>query len=360
MKRIGILTGGGDCPGLNAVIASIVKAGIGHDFEFWGFRNGFEGLLGEGDYMLLDTDAVRGISHLGGTILGTTNKGHFSSKVGSGTEQLVDMSIIQEVKDNLAKWSVDGLVVIGGDGSLGTALQMFESGINIVGVPKTIDNDLEVTERTFGFSTGVEIISECLGRIHTTAVSHGRVFLVETMGRNCGWLSLYGGISGGADVILVPEIQFDYQKIVDFLRAREHNGRGYAVVAVAEGVKLDGGQQVVATEATEGENTLGGAVEVISRRLNQLAPNEFEIKTQVLGHLQRGGAPNAEDRILAARFGFGAFECIERGHWGNMVALSGDKIIKVELATAVSKLKFVDINSDVVRMAKAEGISFGD
>jgi len=360
VKKIGILTGGGDCPGLNAVISSIVRSAHHHGIEVIGFKKGFEGLLmGDEGYIKLGLAEVRGIAHLGGTILGTTNKGNFSSKMGAGNKMLIDPEILERSKEQIARLGLECLVVIGGDGSLSTALQFQEEGTPIVGVPKTIDNDLDATERTFGFSTGVDIISESLGRIHTTAVSHDRVFLVETMGRSAGWLTLYGGIAGGADMILIPEIKFSYESILDFLRERKKNNRNYAVIAIAEGAAAEG-KMVFQNKGEKQEHLLGGVANVVADTLHSIAGDEFEFKTAILGHLQRGGSPNAEDRILSERFGEGAVRAILDQKFGEMVALKADKIVTVPIEEAVREVRHVDPKGELVTMAKNVGISFGE
>lgn len=361
IKRVGILTGGGDCPGLNAVIAAIVKASSLHNIEVIGFKKGFEGLLVDDGHVLLEPTAVRGISHLGGTILGTTNRGHFTSKVGAGNKMRIDEDVLEKSKKTIAKLGIDCLVVIGGDGSLSTALQFQEEGTPIVGVPKTIDNDLMATEKTFGFSSSVSIIAECLDRIHTTAVSHDRIFLVEAMGRNVGWLSLYGGIGGGADMILIPEIKFNYDSIIKFLQERKNNGRGYAVIVVAEGAAAEGESPIYVKARANQESLFGGGlVPHIADVIETLTNDEFEVRTAVLGHLQRGGSPNAEDRILGERFGVGAVKAILDKKFGDMVALRSDKIVTVSIEDAVKDLRHVNPEGEIVTMAKAMGISFGE
>ena len=360
IKRIGILTGGGDCPGLNAVIAAIVKSASLNGIEVIGFKRGFEGLLVEDGHVQLKDSNVRGISHLGGTILGTTNRGHFTSKVGAGNKMRIDEDVLEKSKKKIAELGIDCLIVIGGDGSLSTALQFQEEGTPIVGVPKTIDNDLMATERTFGFSTSVGIISECLDRIHTTAVSHDRIFLVEAMGRSAGWLSLYGGIGGGADMILIPEIKFNYDAIIRFLKERKKNGRSYAVIVVAEGAAAEGESPIyVKTRANQESLFGGGLVPHIADVIETLTDDEFEVRTAVLGHLQRGGSPNAEDRILGERFGVGAIKAVLDGKFGEMVALQSDKIITVSIEDAVKDLRHVNPKGEIVTMAKSIGISFG-
>lgn len=360
MKRIGILTGGGDCPGLNAVISSIVKTAAHNNIEVVGFKKGFEGLLMEDGFINLGLEQVRGIAHLGGTILGTTNKGNFSSKMGAGNKMRIDPDVLEHSKRTIAELALDCLVVIGGDGSLSTALQFEEEGTPIIGVPKTIDNDLKATERTFGFSTGVDIISDSLDKIHTTAVSHDRVFLVETMGRNVGWLTLYGGIAGGADMILIPEIKYNYKSIINFLRDRKAKNKNYAVIVIAEGSSPDGESQIYTKAQKHQENVLGGVAHHVSDVLSTLTQDEFDIKTAVLGHLQRGGSPNAEDRVLAQRFGEGAVRAILDKKFGQMVAIKEDKVVTVPIEEAVKELKAVEPDGPIVTMAKNLGISFGE
>ncbi len=362
VKKIGILTGGGDCPGLNAVISAIVRSSHRHGIEVVGFKKGFEGLLmGDEGYVKLGLAEVRGIVHLGGTILGTTNKGNFKSKVGAGNKMRIDPDILERSKEQIARLGIECLVVIGGDGSLSTALQFQEEGTPIVGIPKSIDNDLGATEKTFGFSTGVDIISESLGRIHTTAVSHDRVFLVETMGRSAGWLTLYGGIAGGADMILLPEIKFNYDSIMTFLRERKKNNRHYAVIVVAEAAAAEGESPIYKKQRADEENLFGGGlVPHIADVIETLGQDEFEVRTVVLGHLQRGGSPNAEDRILSERFGEGAVRAILDEKFGQMVALQADKIVTVPIEEAVKEVRHVDPNGELVTMAKNVGISFGE
>ncbi len=361
VKKIGILTGGGDCPGLNAVIASIVKSAALHHIEVVGFKKGFEGLLMDNGHIPLGAADVRGIAHLGGTILGTTNRGHFTSKVGAGNKMRIDEDVLAKSKETIAKLGIDCLVVIGGDGSLSTALQFQEEGTPIVGIPKSIDNDLSATEKTFGFSTGVDIITESLDRIHTTAVSHDRIFLVETMGRSAGWLTLYGGIGGGADMILLPEIKFNYESIMNFLKERKKNGRHYAVIAVAEAAAAEGESPIYKKVRNNEESLFGGGiVPHIADVIETLGGEEYEVRSVVLGHLQRGGSPNAEDRILSARFGVGAVKAVVDKKYGHMVALKANKIVTVSIEDAVAEVRHVDPKGEMVTMAKSIGISFGE
>ncbi len=337
-KRIGIINSGGDCAGLNAVIASAVKAGIGLGYEFIGFEKGWEGLLNPIKYRQLDLVAVRGISYLGGTILGTVNKGRFGAKAGSGDRRKIPDEILDEAYQNLQTIGCDGLIVIGGDGTLSGALQLAERGVNLVGVPKTIDNDLGATDRTFGFSTAVQIVVDALDRIHTTASSHGRVIFVETMGRHAGWIALRAGLAGGADAILLPEFPFSVEKFVEFLKNR-HSDMGSSVVMVAEGAKIR--EQMVSRGGGESEVQLGGAANRLMDDVERLAPGEFEMRGAVLGHIQRGGTPNAADRMLAKAYGVAAINAYDRGEFNRMVCYRSLGMESVPIIEAVGTLKRV-------------------
>ena len=339
MKRIGIVNSGGDCPGLNAVIASAVKAGSQHGYEYIGFEKGWEGLLNPMRFRHLTRESVRGISYLGGTILGTVNKGRFGAKAGSGDGRKIPHEILVEAKVNMAELGLDGLIVIGGDGTLSAALQLAELGVNIVGVPKTIDNDLGATDRTFGFSTAVQIVVDAMDRIHTTATSHGRTMFVETMGRHAGWIALRAGLAGGADAILLPEFPFQLEKLLAFLRER-NNTVGSSVIVVAEGVKIR--SEVVGKLRSVGQEIqLGGAANRLMDDLEVLAPNEFEMRGAVLGHVQRGGTPNAADRMLAKAYGVMATNAYEQGKFGQMVCYDSLHMHSVPIQEAVGSLKRV-------------------
>ncbi|MDX2065097.1 MAG: ATP-dependent 6-phosphofructokinase, partial [Fimbriimonadaceae bacterium] len=279
--RIGILTSGGDCSGLNAVIASAVKVGVARGYEFIGFIRGWEGVLDPLDYVPLTLDSVRGISFIGGTILKTTNRGRFGGKVGAGGVRMIPPEIIAMAKRNLDSLGVESLIVIGGDGSLSAALQLADAGVRIIGVPKTIDNDLNSTDRTFGFATAVQVVMAALDRIHTTASSHDRIFFVETMGRHAGWIALRAGIAGGADAILVPEFPFRVQDLTEFLLWR-HREFGSSIVVVAEGAKVDD-RLVTQGNANTSEVLLGGVSTEIMRMIERLAPGEFDMRGTVLG-----------------------------------------------------------------------------
>ncbi len=337
-KRIGIINSGGDCAGLNAVIASAVKAGIPMGYEFIGFEKGWEGLLSPMKFRQLDIPSVAGISYLGGTILGTVNKGRFGAKGGVGEKKRIPEEILAEAKANLQSINCEGLIVIGGDGTLTGASQLAELGVNIVGVPKTIDNDLGATDRTFGFSTAVQIVVDALDRIHTTASSHGRVIFVETMGRHAGWIALRAGLAGGANAILLPEFPFRVEDFVDFLHAR-HSDTGSSVVMVAEGAKIR--DQVVGRHNTETEIQLGGAANRLMDDVERLCPGEFEMRGAVLGHIQRGGTPNAADRMLAKAYGVAAINAYDRGEFDRMVCYRHLGMETVPIHEAVATLKRV-------------------
>jgi ATP-dependent phosphofructokinase / diphosphate-dependent phosphofructokinase len=355
--RIGILTSGGDCPGLNAVLRAVVLAADKLGWEVVGFRDGFEGLLPPGNHVILDRQAVNGIMALGGTILGTTNRGHFVAKVGAGDRTIVPAKIIADARKILEDLRVRALVIVGGDGSLVTAQQLQEAGINCIGVPKTIDNDLEATATTFGFDSAVDVVGDALDRLHTTATSHRRVIVVEVMGRHAGWIALQGGIAGGADVILIPEISFDYEKIASVINSREAAGYLGTVVVAAEGARPKHGEQVK-RDVAGGEFRLGGIGEIVAREIAKRTGKET--RCCVLGHLQRGGAPTTLDRILATRFGVKAVQLANEGHFGSMVSYQNYQVRHVPIAEAVNRLKLVPPNGELVQTARDVDISFGD
>lgn len=357
--RIGILTAGGDCAGLNAVIASAVKYGTRLGYEFVGFRRGYEGVLSPMDYIPLTSATVRGVSHLGGSMLGSTNKGRFGAKKGENEANKIPAEILQEAKENLASIGVDVLMVIGGDGSLSGALQLSEVGVRVVGVPKTIDNDLAATDQTFGFSTAQMVAVEAMDRVHTTASSHGRIIFVEVMGRNTGWIALKAGLAGGADAILVPEFPFTLEALVAFLRERKDSGHPSAIVVVAEGAKL-GGKLVSDGIVAGGEVHYGGIAQMIMQAVDRAAPDEFECRATIIGHMQRGGSPNARDRNLARAYGVGAIDAIYQGLNAVMVSLKGGVIEPVHLSEAVEKLKVVDEHNLEYQTAIKLGIFIHD
>lgn len=339
MRTVGILTSGGDCAGLNAVIASIVRAGVPLGYRFLGFERGWEGILSPMDYRELTLDSIRGISHLGGTILRTTNKGRFGAKEpeGGGVKR-IPTPVLEEAKRNLESVGCEGLIVIGGDGSLSGAMQLAELGVNIVGVPKTIDNDLQRTDRTFGFSTAVQIVVDALDRIHTTATSHDRVIFVETMGRHAGWIALRAGLAGGAHAILIPEFPFSPADLVEFLRARKPKSTA-TVVVVAEGAQVD--NHYVGKANASGEILLGGVSTHLVNEIEAIAPGEFEMRVTVLGHVQRGGTPNAPDRMLSKAYGVAAINAYHAGKFGHMVRYNCLEMDIVPIAEACGGLKLV-------------------
>src|SRR5207302_3961872 len=315
--RIGVLTSGGDCPGLNAVLRGVVLAAEKLGWEVIGFRDGFEGLLPPGDYAVLDRKCTENIMPLGGTIIGTTNRGHFISKVAAGDRAVVATEVIEIARKVLEEARVNALIIVGGDGSMTTALQLQEAGINCVGVPKTIDNDLEATAMTFGFDSAVAAVMDALDRLHTTATSHKRAMVVEVMGRHAGWIALHGGLAGGADIILIPEIPFDYDKIAAAIKERDAAGNLSSLVVVAEGAKPKDGQQVK-RDMEGGEFRLGGVGDLVAREIARRTGKET--RSCVLGHLQRGGAPTTLDRILGTRFGVKAVQLANEGDFGSMVS----------------------------------------
>lgn len=356
-RRIGVLTSGGDCPGLNAVLRGVVRAAETLDLEVIGFHDGFEGLLEGGNYEILSMRRTAGIMHLGGTILGTTNRGHFVAKVGPGEKSHVPDQVIEEARATMRNLCVEALIVIGGDGSMTTAQQLFEAGFPTVGVPKTIDNDLEATAMTFGFDSAVACVADALDRLHTTATSHKRVMVIEVMGRHAGWIALYGGLAGGGDIILIPEIPFLFEKIAAAVRKRDAENCLSTLVVVAEGATPKEGREL-SHAAGQGEYRLGGIGEVVSREI--AARTGKETRTCVLGHLQRGGAPTTLDRILGTRFGVKAVEMIHQRLFGQMVSYQNYQVLSVPIADAINRLRLVSPQCQMVETARAVGISFGD
>lgn len=331
-KKVGILTGGGDCPGLNPVIRAIVRRGIQEQYEFVGFKNGWKGII-ENDTVSLDLDAVSGILHKGGTILGTSRTNPYKTEGG-----------VEKVKESYQACALDALIAIGGEDTLGVANKLNEDkAINVVGVPKTIDNDLSCTDYTFGFDTALNIATECIDRLHTTAESHHRIIVCEVMGRHAGWIATEAGIAGGADMILIPELPIDIDEVCAVLKKRHGRGKTFSIVVVAEGAKFKQGAEVLQEEKLDefGHVRLGG----IGDRLANMIESKtgFETRVSVLGHIQRGGSPTAFDRILGTRLGVKAIELVMEKKFGRMVALSGVKIIDVPLADAVRELKTVDM-----------------
>jgi phosphofructokinase-like protein len=335
--RVGVLTGGGDCPGLNAVIRAIVRTGTAeHDFEFIGFRDGWRGPL-EGDTMVLDVNAVRGILPRGGTILGSSRTNPASEKATQDGK-----TGLERIKDNLDSLGVDALVAIGGEDTLGVAGKLFEAGADVVGVPKTIDNDLSATDYTFGFDTAVNIAMDAIDRLHTTAESHHRALIVEVMGRSAGWIALHAGLAGGANVILIPEKPFDLEQVCQYVEHRFQT-RYAPIVVVAEGAHPKISDEASGDQAPDDF----GHVRLATRNIGQLLADEIERRTgkearcAVLGHIQRGGTPTAFDRVLATRFGVHAARAVADGAFGSMVALRGTDIVRVPIAEATRTLKLV-------------------
>jgi 6-phosphofructokinase 1 len=357
VRRIGVLTGGGDAPGLNAVIRAVVKSACNCNCEVIGLEDSFDGLIEPNRWRLLKPSDVTGILRIGGTILGTTNRGNpfaYPVQTTGGTRDYSArcVEMFHELK-------LDALVVIGGDGTLSIAHEFHKRGIPIVGVPKTIDNDIVETTNTFGFDTAVSFATDAIDRLHTTAEAHHRVMVVEVMGRYAGWIALYAGVAGGADVILIPEIPFDLQKVARRIREREGLGARFSIVVAAEGAKPVGGKATVMKEA-HGEyvERLGGIAAIVAAELEKLTGKES--RSVVLGHLQRGGAPTSFDRVLATRFGARAVELLLEGTFGHMVAFHPPDIVSVPLEKIVGRTRNVPPDFDVVRAARAMGISLGD
>ena len=351
IRRIGICTGGGDAPGLNAVIRAVVKSAVlKYHWQVIGIPDGFDGLIWPEKSRPLTLKDVSGILPRGGTILGTTNRGNpFHYKIEDNGQQVV-RDISDQVIANSKKLGIDAIITIGGDGSQKIGYELFQRGMKIVGVPKTIDNDLSATELTFGFDTALHTVSDAIDKIHTTAASHHRVMVVEVMGRDCGWIALAGGIAGGAHIILIPEIPFTIRGVCDFIAQRELGGRDFTIVVVAEGVKQPPEFK---------ENRRGGSVGILIGNAIAAGSNK-EVRVSVLGHIQRGGSPSPFDRVLATRFGVAAVELIAEGEFGKMVALRASKIVAVDMAQAIGNLKAVRPDGELVHTARAIGIGFGD
>ncbi len=358
--RIGICTGGGDAPGLNAVVRAVVLCGLHRGWEVMGVRRGFGGLLGDARVVPLDRQSVRGITHLGGTILGTTNRGNpfrWPMLQTDGTWVEVDRS--SEVTEGFARHGLDALVVVGGDGTLHIAHQLFGMGLPIVGVPKTIDNDVGGTVITFGFDTAVQTATDAIDKIHSTAESHERVMVVEVMGRHAGWIALHSGLAGGADVILVPEIPFDIERVCEKIRQREAAGYHFSIVVAAEGASSVGGELSIQDGGEPGGVArLGG----IGARVAHLIAERTgkESRSLMLGHLQRGGSPTTFDRVLALRFGAAAVRAIAGGRFGEMVALDPPEVVMVPIEAALSDPHRVPGTADAISTARELGVCLGD
>lgn len=363
-RRVAISTGGGDAPGLNAVIHGAVYAARRLGWQIFGIRDGYDGFLEpqnypEGGLIELRRSTVREISHLGGTILGTTNRGNpfcRPTKQPDGTIREVDRS--GELIEHFRRNKFDALIAVGGDGSLSIAHKLHKKGLCVIGVPKTIDNDLECTTLTFGFNTAVSFATECIDRLHSTALSHRRIMVVEVMGRYVGWIALHSGLAARADAILIPEIPYQIEKVAAHLRRRHREGKPYSIVVIAEGAKPVGGDVTVRSREAGRADRLGGIGEVVTTQLQELTGKES--RCVVLGHLLRGGSPTALDRILGLTFGGGAIYALEKGMNGVMVALKPPIIDFVPIEEAVAKLKLVPLDSEYVLVARALDICFGD
>jgi ATP-dependent phosphofructokinase / diphosphate-dependent phosphofructokinase len=358
IKRIAINTGGGDAPGLNAVIRAVVRSSERLGWEVYGILDSYDGLFKENGVVRLGREAVRGITHQGGTILGTTNRGNplrYPVMGADGTVHYEDRS--QAVIDALDERGIDALIAVGGDGSLAIAHGLAEKGLKVIGVPKTIDNDLHATQLTFGFLTAVETATDALDKLHSTAEAHERVMVVELMGRHSGWIALFAGLAGTADVILIPEIPYDMDLVCEKIQDRYTEGRNFAIVVVAEGAFPIGGEPLFKT-AGSGEKRLGGLASQVAGEIADRTGRET--RDLVLGHLQRGGSPIAYDRLLALRFGAAAVKMVEEGHFGCMVALDPPEVRAVPLGEAIAKTKYVPLDGDIVATARAMGVCLGD
>jgi phosphofructokinase-like protein len=364
IKRIAISTGGGDAPGLNAVIRAAVLSAINRGWEVYGIRDGYNGLLMpeqyiEGGLIRLTRDRVRGITHLGGTIIGTTNRGNpLKYPIKGPDETVIEVDRSDELIRAFRLHHIDALISVGGDGSMAIANALSKKGLWVVGVPKTIDNDLDKTVITFGFDTACAFTVECLDRLHTTAASHNRIIVMEVMGRYAGWIALESGVAGSADVILIPEIPYDLEKVAQKIREREERGSLFSMVVVAEGAKPKGGSiSVISKEMGQAER-LGGVGEKVAEELQALTGKETRLV--VLGHLLRGGSPTRFDRLIAQRFGAAAVRAIADGQKGIMVALDPPTVKYVPLEAATKRMKTVPLNSDIMLTARDIGISFGE
>lgn len=361
IKKIALLTGGGDCPGLNAVIRAVTRTAIlQYGYEVVGYKFGYRGLYNN-ELIPLTLDTVSGILHRGGTILYSSNKDNLFDYTVEENGVSVKKDVSDVAVENLKKEGIDALVVIGGDGTLTSARDFGRKGVNVVGVPKTIDNDLAATDVTFGFNTAIDVATEALDRLHTTAESHHRIMICEVMGRNAGWIALEAGIAGSADVILLPEIPYDINKIVAKIKERQKQGKVFSIIVVAEGAKPLDGEVVVNKVVVDSPDPirLGGIANKLAYDLEQLIKDN-EIRSTILGHIQRGGNTSTYDRILSTRYGVAAVELINEGKFGNMVCLKGNSISYESLENVIGHTKNVDPNGEIVTVARKIGISFGD
>lgn len=362
IKRVAISTGGGDAPGLNAVIRAAVLSGMRRGWEMYGVRDGFHGLLSpeqypEGGIIRLTRDKVRGITHQGGTIIGTSNRNNpmrYPITLPDGHVEEVDRT--DEIVRAFALHQIDALITVGGDGSLEIADVLSRKGLRVIAVPKTIDNDLDRTDVTFGFDSAVSFAAEGIDRLHSTAASHGRVMVVEVMGRYAGWIALYAGIAGSADIILIPEIPYDITKVLDKIKEREQAGRFFTIVVVAEGAKPIGGDVSVVEQQAGRAERLGGVGEKVAADIEAITGKETRLV--VLGHLLRGGTPTSFDRVIALRFGAAAVRALQNGESDVMIALNGTKVITVPIADARGQMKTVPLDSDILQTAREMGLSF--
>lgn len=364
IRRVAISTGGGDAPGLNAVIRAAVLSGIKRGWEMYGIRDGFHGLLvperyPEGGIVRLGRENVRGITRLGGTILGTSNRNNpMRYPITQPDGKVIEVDRTDEIVRAFLLHDIDALITVGGDGSLEIASVLSKKGLRVISVPKTIDNDLDKTDVTFGFDTAVSFATEGVDRLHTTAASHGRVLVVEVMGRYAGWIALHSGVAGSADVILIPEIPYDINVVAEKIRQRDHGGYNFTIVVVAEGAMPVGGStSVVEREAGKAER-LGGAGEKVAHEIQQITGKET--RTVVLGHLLRGGSPTAFDRLIALRFGAAAVRALEEGQSGVMIALDPPHVKYVPISEAIGQMKYVPVDCDTIDTARDLGISFGE
>lgn len=355
--KIGILNGGGDCPGLNTVIDAVVKS-LDSEFEMIGFLRGFEGLYAD-DWVELNRDLTSKNRWIGGSILKSVNKGNFPGKIAGGEFNQIEQKIIHKAFEIYQKHELECLIVLGGDGTLYTAHQLQEFGFKVIGIPKSIDNDLAATDYTFGFQTAVEIANEALGRLHTTGQSHDRVMILEVMGRSAGWIALSAGIAGSANIILLPEIPFRLEKIIEVLEGRKKLGKLHAMIVVSEAAHpIDHDLITKDIGKAAAEVKLGGIGDYLEKFINE--HTDFEARSTVLGHIQRGGSPNAFDKILSTQLGAFAGNMLKNGQFGQMAALQNGQIVAVPLGDAVLKIKNVQTNSQIIKLAKDVGISFGD
>lgn len=362
IRKIALLTGGGDCPGLNAVIRAVTKAAIlNYGMEVIGYKFGYRGLY-KNDFVPLTLDSVSGILNRGGTILYSSNKDNLFDYQVEENGEIVKRDVSDVAVENLKKEGVDVLIVIGGDGTLTSARDFSRKGVKVIGVPKTIDNDLASTDVTFGFNTAIDVVTEALDRLHTTAESHHRIMLCEVMGRNAGWIALEAGIAGSADVILLPEMPYDIDKIADKVRERESQGKNFTIVVVAEGAKPKNGEVVVSKIVKDSPDPirLGGIGNKLAEDLEMLI-KDHEVRCTVLGHIQRGGNTSTYDRILSTRYGVAAVELIREGKFGEMVCLKGDRILSDTLENVIGQqAKLVNPDGELVQIAKKIGITFAE